>query len=216
MREIFTSGPDLETTGGNKMCFDQNQTVDVITGFSGITDKGTKFHFQKNDIDYTEGGHLQGIQRKNDNIYLSGNSDDEAYLLIVDEINLTAISQVNITPTEHPDRTHAGGFQIIGDYLVVGLENNKDEGSTVDLFSTENTSAELIRTLVSRDGDKEGSGTAGAVGIVKRLDGKFLMVVGSWDCNKVDLYTATGGNLIHVLSRWKVHGIKTKQISLVG
>jgi len=176
--------------GGN----DENPIVnDVDAVFNRIPNDSTIYKFSKGEVSKPKGGHLQGMQASRDgSVYvLSGSSDETAYLLTVDKANLTAIDIKDITPKDSPRFSrlkHARGFQVIGNFLVVGLENNREEGSIVSLYEVKSSSLEFKRNLVEREGMTEGTAAAGAVGIVKLESGEFLMVVGTWDCYTVDIY----------------------------
>ena len=169
-----------DSAGGS----DSNPRIkDVDAVFSGIPNESTVFTFSKGSVAAPNGGHLQGLQAiNNGSLYvLSGSSDTEAYLMTVDRPSLMAIEKINITRNNLP---HAGGFQVIGNYLVVGLEHSKNKGSVVLLYEVNGSSLLFNRKLVTR----EGSDTAGAVGIVKLESGEFLMVVSTWDSENVDIY----------------------------
>ena len=163
---------------------------DVKTLFSQIKDEATTFKFSTGNVKLPDGGHLQGIQKTYSRDYiLSGSSNEKAYFLIVDGSSLEACSVQDISIS---GLKHAGGFQMIGDYCVVGLENDKKGPSLIALFLYDsNKNISHKRNVALKYGVDDGSGTAGAVGIVNYEHG-FMLLVGSWDCNKVDIYCASG------------------------
>lgn len=172
------------------------KNVDAV--FAGLPDSGTAFNFAKAGAAVPRGGHLQGIQAGADGSFyvLSGSSNKKAYLATVAAVNLKTTGIYDITPTGFPTLTHAGGFQLIGDFLVVGLENDQNSGgSVVALYETDGSSMTFNRNLAVRPHKPEGKNTAGAVGIVKLTSGEFLLVVGTWDCKTVDIYRSNAAPL---------------------
>ncbi len=149
--------------------------------------------YKSNKYPYPKSGHMQGIQKKRTgNFLISGSSKEKAYILEVDGNYFQIKKLYDITESyEGKKLKHAGGFQIIGDYFVVGVENKKSDGSKVVLYDT---NGKRIKYLVTRPGKKDGSGTAGAVGITKLNDGYFLMVVGSWNSDTIDVYKSREKN----------------------
>lgn len=138
------------------------------------------------------GGHLQGIQlfEKNRARYavLTGSSDSYSYCSVVKLGIHNEVISVNKL-MDKPFK-HAGGFQIFGNYMAVGIEDNsaKDK-SKVCLFDILNPEKQNFQPIavINRVGEPMRS-TAGCVGITKYKD-KMLVAVGDWDTKHIDLYS---------------------------
>ncbi len=81
----------------------------------------------------------------------------------------------------------------MGDYLVVGVEDNSEKDKSrvcfFDIKDPEKPIGDPINTI-QREGEEKLS-TAGAVAIVKRpVD--HLLIVGSWDSDTLDFYRSNG------------------------
>jgi hypothetical protein len=143
---------------------------------------------------YSRNGHLQGIQyysnARGKYLVLSGSSDSVAYYVMVD-IKLGRVVRYNQIGNAPYD--HAGGFQCIGDFLVVGTEDNaaKDASKIVfyDLSNPGQSDVVPVYTL-SRGGQFK-SKTAGALGIT-HYKAHHLMAVVSWDAATIDFYQSNG------------------------
>ncbi len=142
------------------------------------------------------GGHLQGIQRMDIDgrmyFIISGSSDDAAYFIVVGRTSRGfGIVQRKIICGE-PYR-HAGGIQVIGDYLAVGVEDNLErDRSRVYFFDVSNPGEPIGEPIVTiqREGPEK-LATAGAVAVAKRAR-DYLLIVGSWDSDTLDFYRSNG------------------------
>jgi len=139
-----------------------------------------------------DGGHLQGIQimRTEDGVFafLSGSSSTYAYYAIAEEQNgifaVQTIHEIDKSPFKH-----AGGFQIHGGYLAIGIEDNElRTRSYVAIFDISNPKTPLSVPLVKikRSGLYERA-TAGCVGITE-FRNQTLLVVGDWNTRHLDFY----------------------------
>ncbi len=145
------------------------------------------------------GGHLQGIQRTDiggkEYFIISGSSDDAAYFIVVGRTSRGySIVQRNIICGE-PCR-HAGGIQLIGNYLAVGVEDNLErDRSRVHFFHIANPEEPIADPIVTiqREGPEK-LATAGAVAVAKRAR-DYLLIVGSWDSDTLDFYRSNGVTL---------------------
>jgi len=146
---------------------------------------------------YSRNGHLQGIQyysnARGKYLVLSGSSDSVAYYVMVD-IKLGKVvryNQIGNTPYDH-----AGGFQCIGDFLVVGIEDNaaKDASKIAfyDLSNPGQSDVAPVYTLAR--GSQFKSKTAGALGITHYKE-RHLMAVVSWDAATIDFYQSNGKSM---------------------
>jgi len=142
------------------------------------------------------GGHLQGIQRLSDSLLLiTGSSSSYAYYLLT-QISLNADKgQVkSVTKiTDSPFR-HAGGCQVYDHKLVVGVEDNhaKDK-SDIIMISFNNLGEETGRRTIAHRAGKVKRSTAGAVGFTKFKTGQYVVIVGDWDSDYLDVYLSRTG-----------------------
>jgi hypothetical protein len=102
---------------------------------------------------------------------------------------------------------HAGGFQVCGDYLAVGIEDdNTKETSRVWILKQ----AHLLETAAPKpviEIERRGRykrATAGAVGMAK-VAGRHLLCVGTWDCDTIDIYRSNGKGLDDPACQFTLH-----------
>jgi len=136
------------------------------------------------------GGHLQGIQLYGDILYVSGSSDRYGYLAMFKDVD-GEFQYLGMKKLTKEPLNHAGGFQIAGNWLAIGLEDpKKKKHSIIQLIdvSSASTLNEPPTYTLERLGEWKLS-TAGAVALLKRKD-HFLLAVGSWDCTTIDFYTS--------------------------
>jgi len=146
------------------------------------------------------GGHLQGIQQATiagePFVILSGSAARESYLALIaladSAERVTAIKPLLSRPFKH-----AGGFQVCGDYLAVGIEddNTKDTSKIWILKLPHLLEAARLRPIIEIE--RRGAykrATAGAVGMTK-VAGRHLLCVGTWDCDTIDIYLSNGRGL---------------------
>lgn len=172
---------------------------DVLERISKIQTKKPKTLPFKLSEPLPEGGHLQGIQAFHHagkkGFLLSGSSADFSYFLKVPVLSETG-EPAPRTATMHrllpaPYR-HAGGFQMLPDspYAAVGIEDNQRKDRSVvwivNLVETPGDQPLSPIVEIKRAGKKKES-TAGAVAII-RHNGRYLLIVGSWDSATLDFY----------------------------
>ena len=161
-----------------------------------------------NDIDVpTQNGHFQGVQVINSNgrekILISGSSSKLAYILQADLASEKTEKLIYLMGDPY---RHAGGFQVSGDYLAVGIEDNIIKTSSkVRFYNTQNDS--LAKALPSFTIEREGypeQKTSGAVGLLNQDANSQLMVVSNWDSRIWDFYNVNPKNnkqeLLHSFS----------------
>lgn len=165
--------------------------ADFVADFNAIGSKPVEICFSNKFKVNNKGGHLQGIQRyENKNgeyFFLSGSSEKESYYAVLKTTPENKLIQIN-NFFEKPFK-HAGGFQIFGNYLAVGIEDNdKKDKSKVCIFDISNPEEKFgaPKLVIERNGEPLRS-TAGCVGITK-LNGKYLVAVGDWDTKHIDFY----------------------------
>lgn len=136
--------------------------------------------------------HQGGIQKLPYGGYaVSGSANDQSYLYFTDA--LLCVQKVILTSSTF---NHGGGFQVVGNILVVGLEKigQKDGGSEVKFYKifddpTDPASLNPIcidPMTIQRSGDND---TAGACGLCDYNNGA-LLVVANWHAERLDFYTA--------------------------
>ena len=137
------------------------------------------------------GGHLQGIQMYQENdrtyLYLSGSSSIASFIVKA-EIDSQARILSADTLLSDPYR-HAGGFQISGRYLAIGIEDNIERNTSrvmvYDLTKEGDLWSDPVQ-MIRRNGAYERV-TAGAVGMT-RIHGHYLIAVANWDSRHLDFY----------------------------
>ncbi|MBN2329072.1 MAG: hypothetical protein JXR73_18170 [Candidatus Omnitrophica bacterium] len=153
-------------------------------------------------VDIPAGGHLQGVQAfcdprtKRRAFFLSGSSNSDGYILTVlageglqGEGRLVQCTRLP-SDGQSPPLKHAGGFQILGDFLVAGNEDNEDrKRSEIQFWNLSDPSRPklLPHLTIQRRSDREKIKTAGAVGIVKTA-AVYWLAAASWDADTVDFY----------------------------
>jgi hypothetical protein len=189
---------------------DANPTVaNPVTAFAAIPRQARKIEFRTGSKLFPEGGHWQGIQSYYDNhlgkqvFFISRDSDTEAYFLVgafpPGPKSFGEIHHVQFLPSDgkQPRLRHAGGIQLIGDYLVIGLEDDQEKRrSQIQFWDVSDPFNPGYRDLltITREGSEPKKKTAGAVGIVQRQH-DHLLVVANWDAADLDFYTSNGKRL---------------------
>lgn len=175
---------------------DENIKIkNVLSSFEAHGEEATVMEFTMDGWSMPSGGHLQGIQRTYTTkpyFIISGSSDHEAYFIVVGK-TVDGYEIIQKKTISHNPYRHAGGIQIIGDYLVVGVEDNsKKNRSRVCFFDISNPEKPIGDPIITipREGEEK-LATAGAVAIVKR-PADHLLMVGSWDSDTLDFYRSNG------------------------
>lgn len=134
------------------------------------------------------GGHLQGVQayryQDEDYYFFSGSSKIYGYLAVADKEEVKRLHIVGDLPLKH-----AGGFQLAGPWLAVGVEDNEARNlSEVKVYRIDNPLAIDIKPagVVKRQGDWERA-TAGAIAVCE-LENELVLLVGDWSNRHIDFY----------------------------
>ena len=182
------------------------QLDDPLQAFENIPSNARKIEFCRRNAEFSNGGHFQGIQSFFDSslnkqiCFLSRDSDSKAYFITVafdpGLQNVGEIRHFQYLPSDgkRPPLRHPGGMQLIGKYLVVGVEDNQDKRrSQVQFWDVSDPCAPKQRTplAVIRESSTPKDKTAGAVGIVKRAH-DHLLVVANWGAKALDFYVSNG------------------------
>lgn len=166
-------------------------TTDIPKALENVKVERTKITFSNPDFEIrNDGGHLQGVQYYTNGtteyMIVSGSSDSTAYYAMIDIAaqKVVRYNEMSLTPLDH-----AGGFQVIGDFLVVGVEDNLDKNASKVLFYNISKPGEtdLAPVYSIHRGGEFKTKTAGAVGITF-YDTQHLLAVASWDANTIDFY----------------------------
>lgn len=177
---------------------ESHRLKDVPAAIGLLPSEPKGFAIKHGTVSLPEGGHLQGIQLwttkdEKRRAILSGSSNTISYLVSADlERGKEEEAPQLITLLKKPFK-HAGGFQIVGDYLAVGIEDNdaKTRSKVWILDLLERTGSEAKPVIeIQREGPAKRS-TAGAVGMAK-VGERHLLVVGSWDSATLDFYESNG------------------------
>jgi hypothetical protein len=166
---------------------------DLAKALESLPKQSAPFDCTSIDDAIPPGGHFQGIQlaaiQGVPHAILSGSSDEESYLMLVRlDDKRRAVSATRKTLLPKPYK-HAGGIQIAGRFLAVGIEDNeKKDTSIVWILDIDQLKEETIKPFIEikREGPVKRS-TAGAVGLAK-MGEKHLLAVGSWDSATIDFY----------------------------
>lgn len=164
-----------------------------LPSFEKINPIPTQMNYQNSFEVNNEGGHLQGVQylhaNGHDYYVVSGSSSTYSYYSIIKagkENGVISINKILDKPFKH-----AGGFQIYENFMAIGIEDNsaKDKSKVLvwRLEDPENPPKEPIITIERAGAPKRA--TAGSVGIVE-TNGVLLVVVGDWDSEHLDFYSA--------------------------
>lgn len=186
---------------------------DVLDKFKKIPQQGRVLKFERGVLAAPPGGHLQGIQvrreQKRDVAFLSHDSRTEAFFLVVEFPRPFAgdgrVLHLQRLPGdgEEPPLRHAGGIQICGDVLAMGLEDNQAKlRSEIQFWNVLAPARPIQMThLTIRRRGAAADQTAGAVGLSKRKDGHVLAVA-NWDSRAMDFYVSNGRPLPHPQCRF--------------
>ena len=170
---------------------------DVLAALNQVSQKPRKQACQAGDFIIPAGGHFQGLQqamiRGKRYAIISGSSDSYSYLLLAALEDSTG-RIVALKRLLHRPFKHAGGFQIFGDYLAIGIEDNdaKNVSKIWILELSQLLGYEKLKPIVEieRSGAYKRA-TAGAVGIAKAR-GRHLLLVATWDSATIDIYASNG------------------------
>lgn len=165
-------------------------SIDVGKLFSQLPSDPEKLVFTNTIPINNEGGHLQGVQpyhfKGQKYIFFSGSSSTYGYLAVAHRDKVRKLHRLMFRPFRH-----AGGFQIHGDWLAVGVEDNDARNaSVVQIYKLGDPLSDLQEpvAVIERSGVRERA-TAGAVAI-QQLGETLWVVVGDWANRHMDFYKA--------------------------
>lgn len=165
-------------------------STDIEKLFSKLpSDPGQVVFFNEIPVN-NAGGHLQGVQpykfEGEEYIVFSGSSSTYGYLAVAQGSKVRKLHQLMFKPFKH-----AGGFQIHGRWLAVGVEDNEARNaSVVQIYKLGDPLSDLGEpvAVIERSGERERA-TAGAVA-VHQFGESLWVVVGDWGNRHMDFYKA--------------------------
>lgn len=169
------------------------QLSNVQAALEQTSPEMTAIRFENKQFDInTEGGHLQGVQyfESKGKRYLvaSGSSSTVGYYVVI-EMGEDKNQVVHYKEVLRAPYKHAGGFQMHGTLMAIGIEDNEAKNrSKVMLFDLSEPGVTDAAPLyvIEREGNSKAS-TAGAVGLTFH-DGQYLLAVAGWDSKEIDFY----------------------------
>ncbi len=193
--------------------------ADVVAAIDRLPSSAIAMSFRRGAAQLPRGGHSQGIQLRFDPrsrrtyAYLSHDSQTVAYLAIVefpaDLSDEGKLVHVHLFPSDgrSPPLRHAGGIQLAGDVLAVGLEDNQDKTRSEAQFwqIAEPTQPVALPHLTIRRAGAAKDQTAGGVGLVEHK-GRHLLAVANWDSRAIDFYRSNGRPLADESCRFEPLG----------
>ncbi|HZG42438.1 MAG TPA: hypothetical protein VEY93_05710, partial [Longimicrobium sp.] len=125
--------------------------------------------------------HQQGIQKTRFNCFVvSGSAPSFSYFYTTGPDR-----QVNNVIRIDPTFTHAGGIQVAGGILAIGIEKvgQPNGGSRVHFYDLSQPTPRQMPRVITRSTE-----TAGAVGLVQAADGNYIAVVAGWDSKRLTFH----------------------------
>lgn len=187
----------------------QNAIQNVPVALAAVSAESEVLQFSCGAFTFPAGGHLQGIQLAPGDaagrrrVAISHDSQTVAYLVTVDfpaaesqDSSAGRLAFVQQLPSDGqaPPLRHAGGMQISGTILAVGVEDNQAKKRSQIQFwniADDGRFQQLTHLTIARASDVPKVATAGAVGLLEHGDG-HLLAVGNWDCRAIDFYRSNG------------------------
>ena len=168
------------------------------------------------------GGHIQGVQmltiQGKQAIVFSGSSKSWSYYAIAYQETDRAYRVKYVKRIAQVPYKHAGGIQVCGHILAVGIEDNSlRDKSKILLFdiSDPGNSDRLPLDSIAREGKYE-EATAGATGITRYKNG-YLLAVADWGPNNIDTYisddTAKGNIHFKPFMSWHLQDAVSKGLA---
>lgn len=165
--------------------------IDVQKAFLQLNNKPTLQRFAYTGKLPKVGGHLQGIQiwQSSSAEYpvLTGSSGNLAYCLIVKQNHSDQLQLLDTFPFRH-----AGGCQVAGNQLLVGVEDNIAKAeSEIVLVQLNDTSSNLLHAVLAKRNGIFKRSTAGATAACYTSATRLLVAVGDWDTQNIDFYNCS-------------------------
>jgi PAS domain-containing protein len=204
----------------------------VQAAFGALRSHGDKLAFRPGASFPSSGyrplgsSHFQGIQRLRTGPFVActGSSSQAAHLFVVNLATRPAFGRFRsnrlasaMPPTSDrvvsvtamsTTRTHAGGFQICGDYAAIGLESG---GASEVVFYdlSRPTAPSALATTIARP-----NAGAGAVAMTRLVDGRYLVIAGGHNSNELDFYRSDSTDLTNASFGHLDHWTENELIAL--
>jgi len=209
-RALPTAGsPPVPDVRASFAAMGQNgQVIKVNKGSAWPVD-----HYKNYMPPYAE--HIESIQRFKGNYLVFSGAESDAGDLFIAVLQGTGSGPLGPLSGQVVKRvivdstlTHAGGLQISGDLLAIGAEaqcslmqrvfGGCSKRSQVFFFDVSDPMNPVkLPTVIDRPGK-----TAGAVGIGRQENGKWLVMVGDGDNNNIDIYLEGDDGSFSLIASW--------------
>ncbi len=206
---VMNVGARYGWSSGTDVC--ESCVNDVVGTFRKVRTHGDKLGYKTGSLfpsGYTGlAKHFQGIQRLRNGKFMAvtGSHDRVSHLFIVEmgsrpsrgkyrsnrlSSNTPPSNDVVVAVEEIDSHLkHAGGLQVTGDYLAIGVEEGQE--SKVFFYDVSNPRNPVkLPYVIDRP-----NVSAGATAIVQQSDGRFLVLVGGYNSNDLDFYRSTRTSL---------------------
>ena len=166
--------------------------LDVPATFSNLPEQGGLRHFNGEPwVPNMAESHVQGIARYGNYILLSHNNKgySKGFICV---LNVTSKRMVYTfdTPDEHFN--HPGGMQVIGDYMVVPVENSHHSQSYIHFYDL-SAMTDAVRPTLLKYSIHRGSSGAGAVGITNSTaNSTEYYLLATYNNGHMDFYRSNG------------------------
>lgn len=168
-----------------------NPIVDnVEAAFARVPTRARAIAIDRRGIVLPAGGHFQGIQRIGGHLVIPSSSSSVAYFVVCDLAHGGRALRPFVVAPE--PLHHAGGCQIVGEFLAVGVEDTGSrERSEIRFWNLRNPAAPRpAPSLTIQRRGPAGVSTAGAIGMIVDPQRGATLSVATWDANTIDFYTA--------------------------
>jgi hypothetical protein len=164
----------------------------VKTAYNNVSETGTLFEFNGEPwIPNMVESHVQGVARYGNYLLLSHNNKGYSHGFII-VLNVESMKMVHkiCTPDEHYN--HPGGMQVIGDYLMVPVENSSYSQSLIHFYDlsmmTDSEPPKNETFGITREFDG-----AGAAGITNYTDSETeYYLLAAYNNGAIDFYKSNG------------------------
>lgn len=169
-----------------------NPTIrDLVASFVGISKDGENHRYsgEPKISDMTQ-SHIQGAGPWKNYLVLAhnDNTDEHGYIMVVNRD-----SQKLKYKFRTPNYNHPGGCQVIGDFMIVAIENGDYSKSRLRFYDLSAMSDSTHPTLLETPNIYNGHG-AGSAGITNYQDSVLqYYVIASVDDDKLTTYRSNGG-----------------------
>jgi len=169
----------------------QTLLPNVPEAFQTINTNPKLLRLKNNTVKIPSGGHLQGIQNLSDSAFVitASSGSISYYLLAIQDPSKNKGNIKHLQKIADLPFRHAGGCQLNGNKLFVGIEDNIAKNkSKIMMVTLNDSSVQLSQQIIAKRMGMVKRSTAGAVGSAKTKTGQYLVAVGDWDSRNIDFY----------------------------